>query len=201
MLGIAVTLACITLSIVAAPAERPMFHFGENGAVTALSSVFMAMSSAIALAVFYLRIELMKAGSWFWLVLAAGLAFLAIDEQIMLHERGGALLEGTVFGPSEFFRNWNDLIVMGYGVGALALIALSAREVFQCRPFAALFGMAFAFYAVHTGLDSVLPSTLAWKDIPEESAKLFCALFLFLSVSARFLSQVAPMKTAMPHQD
>jgi len=187
-LSVIATVAWIAGSLVAAPGDRPMFHFGEDGAVTALSTVFMAMAAALALAVFYLRLADWSSGVLFWLVLAAGFAFLAIDEQLMLHERGGALLEETALGTPETFRNWNDLIVIAYGAVALAFGALFAREILRCRTFALLFGIAFAFYAVHTGIDAVLSSDVAWKDAPEESAKLFCALFLFLAVCARFVS-------------
>lgn len=183
-------------SIIAAPADRPMYHFDEDGAVTALSTVFIAMSGAMALAVFYLRIDQWKSGAWFWLVLAAGFAFLAIDEQLMLHERGGMVLENTDLGPSEIFRNWNDLIVISYGVVALGFIALSAREILLHRTFALLFATAFAFYTIHTALDSILPTELAWKDIPEESAKLMCGLFLFLAVLARFLNLADGLRPA-----
>lgn len=186
-LGVIGVLGWIALSIVAAPADEPMYHFGEAGAVTALSTVFLAMSSALALVVFYLRMDDWKSGAWFWLLLTAAFAFLAIDEQLMLHERGGNVLENSALGPSETFRNWNDLIVIGYGVVALGIAALSAREILKSRTFALLFATAFAFYAIHTGLDSLLPTELAWKDVPEESAKLMCALFLFLSLCARFL--------------
>ncbi|GAB5504437.1 hypothetical protein [Pyruvatibacter sp.] len=193
-LGVIGVLGWIALSIVAAPADEPMFHFGESGAVTALSTVFMAMSSALALAVFYLRMDDWKSGAWFWLLLAAAFAFLAIDEQLMLHERGGNVLENSTLGPSETFRNWNDLIVISYGLVALAIAALAVREILKSGIFALLFATAFAFYAIHTGLDSLLPSDLAWKDAPEESAKLLCALFLFLALCARFLDLADRMK-------
>lgn len=193
-LGVIGVLGWIALSIVAAPADEPMFHFGESGAVTALSTVFMAMSSALALAVFYLRIEDWKAGAWFWLLLAGAFAFLAIDEQLMLHERGGNVLENSTLGPSQTFRNWNDLIVISYGVMALGIAALSIREILKSRTFALLFATAFAFYAIHTGLDSLLPTELAWKDAPEESAKLMCALFLFLALCARLLDLADRMR-------
>jgi len=195
-LGVIGVLAWIGLSMLAAPADEPMYHFGEKGAVTALSTVFMAMAGALSLVVFYLRMEDWKSGAWFWLLLAAGFAFLAIDEQLMLHERGGNALENTQLGPSETFRNWNDLIVIGYGVVALGIVAFATREILKCRTFAILFATAFFFYAVHTGLDTVLPTDLAWKDVPEESAKLLCGLFLFLSLCARFLSQADGLRTA-----
>jgi hypothetical protein len=193
-LAILGVIAYIALSIVAAPGDEPLYHFGEDGAITALSTVFLSMASALALAVFYLRIEDWKSGALFWLVLAAGCAFLALDEQLMLHERGGHVIEVSSVGATEMFRNWNDVIVIGYGVVALAIAAVFGREILRCRVFALVFLGGFAFYALHTGIDSIVPDTVAWKDIPEESAKLKSVLFLFLAMTAQFLAVVEPLR-------
>ncbi|GAB5510587.1 MAG: hypothetical protein Rhims3KO_19880 [Hyphomicrobiales bacterium] len=187
-LAIVGVLAYIMVSIVFAPSDQPLYHFSEEGAITALSTVFLAMSSALGLAVFYLRMEDWKSGGLFWLVLGVGCAFLALDEQLMFHERGGQAIELSSVGATETFRNWNDVIVIGYGVVALAIAGFFGREILRCRVFALVFLVGFAFYAVHTGIDSILPTTIAWKDIPEESAKLLSVFFLFLALCAQYLA-------------
>lgn len=189
-------LAYIMVSIFFAPSDQPLYHFSEDGAITALSTVFLAMSSALALAVFYLRIDDWKRGGLFWLILAVGCAFLALDEQLMLHERGGSAIELTSIGASETFRNWNDVIVIGYGVAALVIAGLYGREILRCKVFALVFLGGFAFYALHTGIDSILPDTVAWKDIPEESAKLKSVFFLFLAMCAQFLAMIDAFRVA-----
>lgn len=181
-------LAYILASILFAPSDRPLYHFGEEGAITALSTVFLAMSSALGLAVFYLRMDSWRSGGLFWLILGLGCAFLALDEQLMFHERGGQAIELSSVGASETFRNWNDVIVIGYGVVALAIAGFFGREILRCRVFALAFLVGFVFYALHTGIDSILPTTVAWKDIPEESAKLLSVFFLFLALCAQFLA-------------
>jgi hypothetical protein len=193
LLGTVGVVACVTASIVFAPASNPVFHFGEDGAITALSSVTLAMASALALMVFYLRMRDWSLGALFWLVLAGGCLFLALDEQLMFHERGGHVIEATSVGEAELFRNWNDLIVIAYGAFALAIAAVFGREVVKCRTFAAFFVLGFAFYAVHTGIDSLVPNTLAWKDIPEETAKLVCVFAMFLGICAQLLALTEKM--------
>lgn len=196
-LGIVGVMAYIALSIVAAPSDEPLYHFSEDGAITALSTVFLSMGSALALVVFYLRLNGSTRGAVFWFVLAAGCAFLALDEQLMLHERGGDVIEVSRIGPTEMFRNWNDVIVIGYGVVALAIAAFFGREILRCRTFALVFAAGFAFYALHTGIDSVVPSTQTWKDIPEESAKLFSVFFLALAVIAQLLALLEPVRARL----
>lgn len=195
-LAIVGVLAYILVSIFFAPADQPLYHFSEDGAITALSTVFLAMSSALALVVFYLRMDDWKSGGLFWLILAVGCVFLALDEQLMLHERGGTAIELSSVGASETFRNWNDVIVIGYGVVALAIAGLFGREILRCKVFALVFLGGFAFYALHTGIDSILPDTFAWKDIPEESAKLKSVFFLFLALCAQFLAMVDAFRAA-----
>jgi hypothetical protein len=195
-LAIVSVLAYIAVSILFAPSDRPLYHFSEDGAITALSTVFLAMASALALAVFYLRMDDWKSGGLFWLILGLGCAFLALDEQLMFHERGGAAIELTSIGASETFRNWNDVIVIGYGVVALVIAGLFGREILRCKVFALSFGVGFAFYALHTGIDSIVPTAVAWKDIPEESAKLMSVFFLFLAMCARFLAMADSLRTA-----
>lgn len=177
----------IVASIIFSPISDPVFHFGEDGAITALSSVIMAMSGAIAAIIFYLRIPDLNFGSLFWLALSAGCIFLSLDEQLMFHERSGHLIESGI-GESTFFRNWNDLIVIGYGIIALAIAALFGREILKCRIFAVFFATAFVFYVIHTGIDSIVPNSFVWKDIPEESAKLMCVFALFLGISAQLMA-------------
>ncbi len=188
-LGTLGVLCCIAASALLGPASDPMFHFGENGAITALSSVTLAMTSILALVIFYLEKQDWDIGKMFWFVLAGGCLFLALDEQLQFHERGGSALELTSIGESGFFRNWNDLIVICYGLVALVIGALFRREILRCKAFAAFFGIGFLFYAIHTAVDSLLPISVAWKDIPEEGAKLLSVFSVFLGTCAMFMAR------------
>ena len=190
-------LGSIVAAVYMAPDTNPMFHFKEEGIVTALSSVCLAMASALAAIVFYLQLKNWNTGTIFWFILATGCLFLSLDEQLMFHERGGTAIANSQVGASQYFRNWNDLIVIGYGVVALAIAKLFWREILKCRVFAILFAMGFFFYAVHTGIDSIVPSSAAWKDIPEEGAKLLSVFTLFLAVTAQLLAMVEKLSSML----
>ena len=187
ILGTLSIAASIAVSILSAPAHDPMFHFSEKGLNTALSTLCLSMAGAVSAMVFYLRLSDWSPGALFWLVLAAGCVFLSLDEQLEFHERGGMALYANGVETLEWFRNWNDIIVIIYGVVAMAIAALFGREILASKHFVVLFAVGFAFYAIHTAVDSTLPRSLAWKDIPEEGAKLACAYFLFLAACARFV--------------
>lgn len=187
VLGTLCVIASIVVSMVFAPEHDPMFHFGEEGLNTALSATSLSMASAVSAMVFYLRLKDWSPGAVFWLVLAAGCLFLSLDEQLGFHERGGMALDVSRFGELKAFRNWNDIIVIFYGLIAIAIAAVFGREILHSRHFAGLFAVSFTFYAAHTAIDSILPSSIDWKDIPEEGTKLMSVFLLFLASCARFV--------------
>lgn len=191
--GTILILISIVAAIVLAPESNPTFHFDELGLVTAISAVSLAFASAFSFVVFYLRSKDLDIGSLFWLVLALGCCFLSLDEQLMFHERGGRLVEAAGAGPAEFFRNWNDLIVILYGVAALAAAVVFRREILKCKAFAALFAIGFGFYVLHTGIDSILPKSVTWKDFPEESSKLLSVFTLMLATCAQLMAMIDAM--------
>jgi len=198
LLGTAFVISAIAFCAVFAPESKPMFHFSEDGAITALSSTILAMTSAMAFVVFYLHSNLLTVNRLFWLAVCAGALFLGLDEQLQFHERGGSLVETTSIGKTQLFRNWNDLVVIGYGVIALAVGAVFHKEVLRSRVFAAFLALGFSFYVIHTAIDSLLPVSIAWKDIPEEGAKLMSVFCLFLAVLARLLEFLGNIKLERP---
>jgi hypothetical protein len=198
VLGCIGVLAVIAAAWALGPASDPLFHFGENGAITALSSVSLAMAAILSAAIFYLQMGEKRVDTLFWFMLAGGCLFLSLDEQLQFHERGGALIAAAGAGESGIFRNWNDLIVICYGLLALSVAALFRREILRCRAFALFFGAGFAFYAVHTGVDSIVPVSVAWKDIPEEGAKLLSVFSLFLGTCAMFMALADKLSLSRP---
>ncbi len=195
-LGIALFLLA---SVLLVPSDKPAFHFGEEGAVTALSSILLAMSSVLALLVFYLGHKDLHLGTFLWLLLSVGFLLLSLDELLMFHERGGDALKANGFGDAGVFRAWDDLIVALYGVVALGVAALFWREFMKCPITGILFAVGFAFYLVHTTIDSIIPASVWWKDYPEEGAKLLCVFSMFLAVSAYVLALAEPLLGGDPN--
>jgi hypothetical protein len=124
----------------------------------------------------------------FWAGMTLGLAYLAIDEIVGFHEMLGdrnASVHTTgerVFGV---FRSWNDILVILYGLFAVVGWMFFAHVLRSMPGTLALLVVAFACYAVHTLIDSVVEPANNVSIILEESAKAFCGLFLLLSCTLR----------------
>ena len=86
-------LLCLAGSLVAYPADQLTFHFDENGAVTASSTLMLAMNAAFAFVIYLIRFDKGLAVQITWLLFAAAFSFLARDEQAELHERLGGEIE------------------------------------------------------------------------------------------------------------
>lgn len=178
--------ASIVASIAAAPAHDPMFHFDEDGLNTALSAILLSMASAVSGIVFSVLLQRRHRGAMLWLLVSAGCLLMALDEQLELHERGGAVIgTGNIGGLESFF--WNDVIVIVYGLAAVGLAVVFFREIRKIHVVAVLFAVSFALFMAHTAIDSAMPNSIGWKDIPEESAKLLCVFFLLLACGARLV--------------
>ncbi len=84
--------------------------------------------------------------------MALGFGFLALDELIGFHERLGIII--GYYAYSSVFRNWNDVIVILYGVIALPFIVVFLSHIMRHRMLLELFIVAFIFYSLHTLIDS-----------------------------------------------
>ncbi len=174
-------LVLVGLAVGLTPADEALdYHFtDENGFITALSAFFLAVSSAFCVA----RLALFPSGSfrqkYTWTLLASGFAFLAIDEVFMIHEQIGWWMDDAYSsGP---FRNWNDIVVIGYGVIAIFLFAPTARVLARLPVMPFLMMAAFLAYTAHTAIDSLATNATVASMIVEESFKLLCALLLAAS--------------------
>ena len=183
----AVTLAYILLATIAIPsnAQRDIHFASEQGAITALSAIFLAMASAFSMASFMMLIRANDRHMWLWILMAAVFAFLAFDELLQFHERIGSVLDSRA--ASGAFRNWNDVIVILYGAIALPVMAALTPQLIRYRGVMELFGVAFLLYGIHTLIDSTQEPRTILSVILEESAKLISVEFLALGAFIGFL--------------
>jgi len=181
------TMLSIGVAILAAPYGNLAYYFVEGQFLTVLSSMMLSMAGALALVIFYVRIQRPNIGVLFWLFLGSALIFLALDESLQFHERVGALFGKSFVGKSSHFRNWNDVIVIGYGVGAIVFLWIFKSEITRCQKFLQLLVIAFVFYVIHTTVDSIVVVETWLKVVPEESAKILSVAFLLLAVCANLL--------------
>ena len=184
------TLAYILFAIIAVPANKPReYHFAnERGAITALSAIFLAMASSFSIGSLVVHKRVKDPHIWLWVVMALGFAILALDELLQFHERFGSIIGRYV--SSGIFRNWNDVIVILYGVIALPIMAVFLPSITRYRMILELFAVAFIFYGIHTLIDSTQEPNTTFSVIFEESAKLFCVSFLALGTFVGFLGSL-----------
>jgi len=141
----------------------------------------MAAAGAFSLSVFFMRSRNPGLGGWFWLLAAAGFLFLSLDELLQFHERFGVLVEASSVGAPDSFRNWNDVLVISYGLIWLTVLMAFLPEVLRYPRFAELVATGFVFGILHTAFDSMVLHS-AEKIIVEESDKLFCVAFFAMAM-------------------
>lgn len=182
-----ITLSALVLCIALAPEGLgSSFHFyDERGAVTALSALCMAWGGAFALVTALQMVREPFRTRLFWYLAAVGLAFMAVDELVGFHEAIGDNNPSVhttgekVFG---IFRSWNDITVILYGVVALLAGLWFLPEVLRPPRFAELIALGFAAFVAHTVIDSISEPPSHTSVILEESAKVFCVLFMALAM-------------------
>jgi hypothetical protein len=135
----------LAISFLAGPADEKEYHFArEEGAVTALSAVFLAMGAAFAGASCFFSQQKGGLNSSFWLIMTCVFGFLAIDELMRIHQGLGWLTEQQ-FSTPRGFRNWNDIIVIGYGFFALVGAYIFLPVVLRYPKLLEFLGIAFGF--------------------------------------------------------
>lgn len=181
-------LGWLVLSVAFSPAVDRDHHFGEDGAVTALSATLLAAAASFALATFVLSHRAGLRRIMPWLFISVGFALLALDELMMFHEEFGTFIDERVTSGS--FRNWNDIIVIVYGFLAIGGAALFLPTLLRYRLVGELLGVAFLFYVIHTVIDSTQEPRTTTSKILEESAKLVSVSFLALAMLTAFLAAI-----------
>ena len=117
---------------------------------------------------------------------------LALDEVLQFHERFGRFIEQHI--SSGIFRNWSDIIVIAYGIIALLIIVSIFPSIMRHKMLLELFIVGFIFYCITTLIDSTQEPKTTISVILEESAKLFCVLFLALGTFVGFLGSLWNLK-------
>lgn len=172
----------IYIAICIAPAHDPELHFDdEEGAITALSAIFLALASGFATVCLLLERNPIQGSRLFWFLTAFAFLFLSLDELLEFHEKLGDFIFRSAVGPVKIFRNWNDVIVIAYGVVSIFAFAYFLPIILRLPRFMELLIFGFAFYAIHTIVDSTQKRT-SLSIILEESAKLFSSTFFAMAM-------------------
>ncbi|WP_310821001.1 hypothetical protein [Stratiformator vulcanicus] len=206
-LGLAAVVAIyIVMAIALVPPGQPrQFNFvDERGAITALSAIFLAIGCGFGSATFLLSAGSSRAVRLYWMVVSAALGFVALDELLEFHERIGDRLDRLdLLGltSSKTIRGWNDVIVILYGVIAVVFGLLLLPTVLRYLSFLRLIGVAVACFVVHTAIDTLTEPPTLVSVIVEESAKLYCSLFIAIACLAGLMVHAGMSSTAEAGQD
>ena len=184
---------CILLSIIWVPEGKTIAYNigGEGGFVTSISASYLILSSAFSLAILIVLKEIEHSVTLSWAILSFGFVYLAIDELMMIHENTGYIIER--YFPIQYFRNWNDVIVIIYGLIALLIIAFILPAIIRFKWIIEMFYIGFLLYGIHTITDTINEPSTDFSIIIEESAKLFSVSFLFLGTFIGFIGSLKLM--------
>ena len=128
-------------------------------------------------------------GTFFWAAAGLGLAWIAVDDLLQIHEFvGNTLLADRV----SMLSRAEDLIVLGYGVIAVGLIALFQREIASSRPVATLLALGTALAGFAITFDLFAPQGGFLADL-EHPARIMAVGSLF----AAFLLKYREMAPAL----
>lgn len=186
-ISIMLILTYIALAIKLTPSSEGIeFNFvSERGAITAFSGVLLALASAFSFGTVLLKVRKGERCYSVWFVLMLGFLFLAFDELLLIHEIIGAKIGQTRDAGS--FKNWNDVVVIVYGMIAVPIGAFYFSELLRYKMVIELFVLGFIFYMAHTYIDSIYHEPTPRSIIFEESCKLFSVGFLAIGTFVGFL--------------
>ena len=107
-------------------------------------------------------------GSFFWILSGAGLVWLSIDDYVQIHERLGDVLEEDLGITIPLLNNPDDIIVLGYALVALVVVAIFFGRLRRSRAVFLLLTTGLGFLVVSLAVDFFAPhgTTLAGLEDP-----------------------------------
>jgi hypothetical protein len=183
--------AAIILALKLHPEGNYAYHFGEEiGAITAVSAVFLSIAAGLAGSAWYFSDKQHKTHKFFWFLTMVAFGFLALDEQMQIHEKLGRLIKNHWLGPSQVFRNWNDAIVILYGIGALLFLAIFLATILSYPKVLEILAVSMLFYILHTAIDALTVEKTHLSVVLEESCKVFSSANFAVAMFAGLLGNV-----------
>ncbi|MFV0420847.1 hypothetical protein [Oleidesulfovibrio sp.] len=151
-------------SVVAIALLEVTFHlyknvpFDERGPVTATSVMLLVACSITAGKVYRQRTEgeafSLASTKLIWLLMAAGFAFLALDEKVLIHEGLDKMIyRGSGMEYSSFSERMDDFIVLGYALIGMFSVYWYRREILRYKKTITVLGVGFVVLVLHSGLD------------------------------------------------
>ena len=187
----------VILALIFAPRDEIDFHFRrERGVLTALSSIFLAIACGMAGSSFFLTDRENKTQKLFWFLVMLAFLFLSMDELMLWHEKWGRWIGKNWLEPPQIFRNWNDVVVILYGLGAIIFFAYFLPVILRYPKFIEILVIAFIFYMVHTGVDSFVYEKRVRFNVIEETCKIFSSGYFSIAMFVGLLGNVVNFSLA-----
>ena len=134
--------------------------FGEFGPIQTLKAGQLLLAGVAGYLIYTRFWRLPQAGqridapgSFFWVLSGAGLLWLGVDDYFQIHERLGVVLEEGIGWTIPLLNNPDDIIVLGYGLVALTMVAIFLGELLRSRATFALLMAGFGFLAISLAVD------------------------------------------------
>ncbi len=116
-------------------------------------------------------------GSFFWIISGAGLIWLGIDDYFGIHERVGDVIENDLGVTGPLLNNPDDVILLGYGIIGLTVIAIFLGELMRSRASFPLLVTGIGFLIISQAIDFFAPEGSALGGV-ENPTNIIGAGFL-----------------------
>lgn len=183
----------VLIAVLSAPVGDIDYHFSkEKGAINALSGLFLGLACGFAGVSGFLVGKKDNSTKIFWLLVTVAFAFFALDEMLMFHEGMGELLKKkSLLGPARFFKNWNDAIVLAYGLVAILVMFYFLPQILRYPLFAEWLAAAFCFYCATTAIDLLVAERTFKSIMVEETFKLLSSSSFAFAMFTGLLGVIA----------
>ena len=132
-------------------------------------------------------------GTFFWILSGAGLVWLSIDDYLQIHERLGDVLEEDLGIMIPLLNNPDDIIVLGYALVALIVVAIFFGKLRRSRAMFPLLAIGLGFLVVSLAVDFFAPHETAVTGL-EEPTNLIGAGF----VLSAYLVKLREVSSELP---
>jgi hypothetical protein len=116
-------------------------------------------------------------GSFYWVLSGIGLIWLGIDDYFGIHELASDLLETRLGMSVPVLNNFDDLILLGYGIIGLSVMAIFLGELMRSRASFPLLATGATFLVISQATDFFVPEGTALARV-ENPANIIAAAFL-----------------------
>ena len=150
----------------------------------AVAPVFVFIDAAVAALLLYAAVEAFRCSTLlrarYWRLAAFGLAILALDELLGLHEAAGWLIASLGAPAPWHTSHWDDVVLAGYVLLAAAISLAYLGELRRSSRAFALLALGFGVAALAVLLDNV-----AHAPAIEEPLELVAAALIAGAMRAR----------------